>query len=189
MKPTDFHIGLEFMEGPFWWRCTDVGTRSIAAIKLVEDDPLWYAGPPYMIEEVVLDEARLADCHLTDDEQIKAALVEADTSGHPGYSQEAIRRMTKARPKSIAYPRKGLFRFDRVWNDGEILHPYAASKVDEKWIISFIYRSPKAGMRCQRRSSLPCRSPRFSTSRNVQGDQPIHAEFEVDPNVYCPPQC
>jgi hypothetical protein len=90
-----------------------------------------------MIEEVVLDEARLADCHLTDDEQIKAALVEADTSGHPGYSQEAIRRMTKARPKSIAYPRKGLFRFDRVWNDGEILHPYAASKVGEKWIISF----------------------------------------------------
>ncbi|WP_321903935.1 hypothetical protein [Paraburkholderia tropica] len=136
MKLTDFHIGLEFMEGPFWWRCTDVGTRSIAAIKLVEDDPVWYAGPPYIIEEVVLDEARLADCHLTEDEHIEAALVEADTSSHPGYPHEALRRMTEARLKSGAYPRKGMFRFDRVWNDGEILHPYAARKVGQEWMIS-----------------------------------------------------
>lgn len=137
MKLTDFHIGLEFMEGPFWWRCTDIGTRSIAAIKLVEDNPAWYAGPPYMIEEVVLDEARLADCHLTEDEHIEAALVEADTSSHPGYPHEALRRMTKARLKSGAYPRKGMFRFDRVRNDGEILHPYAAHKVGENWMVSF----------------------------------------------------
>ncbi len=137
MKFADFHIGLEFMEGPFWWRCTNVGTRSIAAIKLAEDDAVWYAGPPYMIEEVVLDEAKLADCHLTDDEHIEAALVEADTSSHPGYPHEALRRMTEARLKSGAYPRKGMFRFDRVWNDGEILHPYAARKVGEEWIISF----------------------------------------------------
>lgn len=137
MKLTDFHIGLEFMEGPFWWRCTDVGTRSIAAIKLAEDYPAWYAGPPYMIEEVVLDEARLADCHLTEDEHIEAALVDADTSGHPSYPQEAMCRMTKARLKSIAYPRKGMFRFDRVRKDGEILHPYAAHNVGEDWIVSF----------------------------------------------------
>jgi hypothetical protein len=137
MKLTDFQIGLEFMEGPFWWRCTDVGTRSIAAIKLVEDDPVWYAGPPYMIEEVVLDEARLADCHLTEDEHIEAAVVDADTSDHPGYPHEAVRRMTEARLKSIAYPRKGMFRFDRVRKDGEILHPYAAHKVGEEWIVSF----------------------------------------------------
>ena len=125
------------MEGPFWWRCTDIGTRSIAAIKLVEDNPAWYAGPPYMIEEVVLDEARLADCHLTEDEHIKATNVVADTSSHPGYPHEALHRMTKARLKSRAYTRKGMFRFDRVWNDGEILHPYAAQKVGEEWIISF----------------------------------------------------
>jgi len=137
MKLADFYIGLEFMEGPFWWRCTDVGTRSIAAIKLVEDDPVWYVGPPYMIEEVVLDEARLLDCHLTEDEHIEAALVEADTPSHPGYPHEALRRMTKAHLESIAYPRKGMFRFDRVWNDGNILHPYAARKVGVEWIISF----------------------------------------------------
>jgi len=136
MKLADFHIGLEFMEGPFWWRCTDVGTRSIAAIKLVEDNPVWYVGPPYMVEEVVLDEAKVADCHLTEEEHIKASLVEADTSGHPGYPHETVRRMTEARLKSTAYPRRGLFRFDRVWNDGEILHPYAAHKVGEEWVIS-----------------------------------------------------
>ncbi|AXL52413.1 hypothetical protein DSC91_005412 [Paraburkholderia caffeinilytica] len=90
-----------------------------------------------MIEEVVLDEARLAGCHLTEDEHIEAALVEADTSGHPGYPHEAVRRMTKARLKSRAYPRRGMFRFDRVWNDGEILHPYAAHQVGQEWKISF----------------------------------------------------
>ncbi|RQG99266.1 hypothetical protein [Paraburkholderia dinghuensis] len=137
MKLTDFQIGLEFMEGPFWWRCTDIGTRSIAAIKLAEDDTVWYAGPPYMIEEVVLDEARIADCHLTEEEHVEAALVEADTSSHPGYPHEALRRMTKARLKSRAYPRTGMFRFDRVWSDGKILHPYAAHKVGEEWIVSF----------------------------------------------------
>lgn len=137
MKLADFHIGLEFMDGPFWWRCTDVGTRSIAAIKLVEDDPVWYVGPPYMIEEEVLDEARLADCHLTEDEHIEAALLEADASDSSGYPHEAVHRMTKARLKSTAYPRKGMFRFDRVRNDGEILHPYAAHKVGQEWMISF----------------------------------------------------
>jgi hypothetical protein len=128
MRLADFHIGLEFMEGPFWWRCTDVGTRSIAAIKLVEDDSVWYVGPPYMIEEVLLDEAKLADCHLTEDEHVVAALVEADTSGHPGYPHEAMRRMTEARIKSSIYPRKRLFRFERIWSDGEILHPMQPTK-------------------------------------------------------------
>ena len=47
MKPMDFHIDLEFIEGPFWWRRTDIGTRSIAAIQFVEDDPVWYAGAVY----------------------------------------------------------------------------------------------------------------------------------------------
>jgi hypothetical protein len=59
MKPSEFHIGLEFTCGPFWWRCTDVGTRTVSAIRLVEDDPVWYEGPPYMVNEVVLDEAEL----------------------------------------------------------------------------------------------------------------------------------
>jgi len=30
-----------------------------------------------------------------------------------------------------------LFRFDRLSAQGEILHPYAARKVGEEWMISF----------------------------------------------------
>ena len=137
MKLADFYIGLEFIEGPFCWRCTDVGTRTVVAIRLTENNPIWYQGPPYTVEEVVLDEASLADCHLTEEEHIKAAVVEADTSGHPGYPGEAVHRMTEVRFKNPAYPRREMFRFDRVRADGEILHPYAAREVAEEWMINF----------------------------------------------------
>ena len=108
----------------------------MVAIRLVENDQVWYQGPPYMVEEVVLDEARLADCHLTEEEHIEAAIVEADTLGHPGYPSEAVHRMTEARLKNPIYPRKGVLRFDRVRADGEILHPYAARRIADEWVIS-----------------------------------------------------
>src|SRR5471030_3538154 len=85
MKPADFHIGLEFVCGPFWWRCTDVGSRTVTAIRLVEDNPVWYEGPPYMVDEVVLDEAELGDAHLSEEEKIRASIDEARKSGHPGF--------------------------------------------------------------------------------------------------------
>lgn len=34
MKHSDFSIGMEFMTASGKWRCTDVGTRVIVAIKL-----------------------------------------------------------------------------------------------------------------------------------------------------------
>lgn len=37
------------------WRCTDVGSRTICAIKL-EGDPSWWSGPPYAVAEHVFDE-------------------------------------------------------------------------------------------------------------------------------------
>jgi hypothetical protein len=40
MKHSDFKIGLEFLSGSGRWRCTDVGKRTIAALKLDHDhDP------------------------------------------------------------------------------------------------------------------------------------------------------
>jgi hypothetical protein len=63
MKHSDFHIGLEFMTETGRWRCTDVGTRTIAAIRLNHDgDPRWYNGPPYAIVEHVFDEDNIEDC-------------------------------------------------------------------------------------------------------------------------------
>jgi hypothetical protein len=54
MKHSDFKIGLEFLTAAGRWRCTDVGTRTVAAIRLdLDHDPAWYAGPPYAVVERV----------------------------------------------------------------------------------------------------------------------------------------
>jgi hypothetical protein len=66
MQHADFQIGLEFYTATGKWRCTDVGTRTIIAIKLDHaDDPTWYDGPPYSVAERVFDEHDLKGCALT----------------------------------------------------------------------------------------------------------------------------
>jgi hypothetical protein len=69
MKPGDFKIGLEFWMSGRRWRCTDVGSRAVLAIKLDQyDDPSWYNGPPYKVEEHALDEYDLMACSLSEAE-------------------------------------------------------------------------------------------------------------------------
>ena len=54
MKLSEFKIGMEFEMSGQRWRCTDVGTRTIAAICLddiPQDDPSWLNGPPYSARE------------------------------------------------------------------------------------------------------------------------------------------
>lgn len=45
------------------WLCTDVGSRTVVAIKI---EPTlgadWYRGPPYAVNETVLDEDDLLSC-------------------------------------------------------------------------------------------------------------------------------
>jgi len=63
MKHSDFKIGMEFMSGAGRWRCTDIGSRTIIAIRLdLDHDPHWYIGPPYAVVESVFDEGGLEDC-------------------------------------------------------------------------------------------------------------------------------
>jgi hypothetical protein len=63
MKHSEFHIGCEFMTATGRWRCTDVGTRTIAAIRLnLDHDPFWYSGPPYRVVEHVFDEDGMEGC-------------------------------------------------------------------------------------------------------------------------------
>jgi hypothetical protein len=63
MDHSEFKIGAEFMTNSGRWRCTDVGTRTIAAIRLdLDHDPTWYSGPPYPIVEHVFDEDGMEDC-------------------------------------------------------------------------------------------------------------------------------
>lgn len=82
MKRADFSIGMTFWCGGAKWRCTDVGTRTINAIRLdrveatggVEDRVLseeeataqgWFNGPPYAVAESVFDEHEMSACSLT----------------------------------------------------------------------------------------------------------------------------
>lgn len=68
MLHSEFKIGDEFRTATGLWRCTDIGTRTIIAIKVSDyDDPSWFNGPPYAVAEHVFDEndlpgfQRLAD--------------------------------------------------------------------------------------------------------------------------------
>jgi hypothetical protein len=63
MMHSQFRIGREFMTAVGRWRCTDVGTRTIAAIRLdLDHDPAWYNGPPYAVVECVFDEDDMEGC-------------------------------------------------------------------------------------------------------------------------------
>ncbi|MEI5680489.1 MULTISPECIES: hypothetical protein [unclassified Mesorhizobium] len=78
LKPSNFHIGMEFEVNGGTFRCTDVGTRTVVAIRI---DPVeittkhsdgtvtnavlsraeaenagWFNGPPYALAELVFDE-------------------------------------------------------------------------------------------------------------------------------------
>jgi hypothetical protein len=80
MRHSEFAIGRAFTTGHGLWRCTDVGTRTVVAIRIdqaevvsvemragrcgpetrsVVDprrDPSWLNGPPYALAEMVFDE-------------------------------------------------------------------------------------------------------------------------------------
>lgn len=63
LKHSDFWVGREFLTPTGRWRCTDVGTRTIAAITLdMDHDPSWYAGPPYGVAEFLFDEDGIEGC-------------------------------------------------------------------------------------------------------------------------------
>ena len=67
MRHNDFVVGLEFYTASGRWRCTDVGTRVIVAIRLDARDTSWYNGPPYGVAESVFDEYDVEGCSLDAD--------------------------------------------------------------------------------------------------------------------------
>ena len=104
MKHSDFRIGTEFLTGSGRRRCTDVGKRTIAAIRLNhDDDPRWYNGPPYAVVEDVFDEDGIKDCEAAPKRRTY------DDSGRTEITR--VRWRIKARKSSIARPkRKGAAR-------------------------------------------------------------------------------
>lgn len=80
MKHRDFHIGSHFYLGRDKYLCTDVGKRTIAAIRADYTDIVTYkngktkterrkltkkdfAGPPYWLAESVFDEYDIKECY------------------------------------------------------------------------------------------------------------------------------
>jgi hypothetical protein len=83
MQLRDFVVGESFWTELGEFRCTDVGTRVVVAIKLgptevvivddsgetltrLDEDPSWFDGPPYAVEEVVFDEDDQLVCFPTE---------------------------------------------------------------------------------------------------------------------------
>jgi hypothetical protein len=83
MKHSDFALGTVFWSSDRQWRCTDVATRVIVAIRIdaVEiggtapslrrilnrqqaEAEGWFNGPPYAVAEVVFDEDDIEGCSL-----------------------------------------------------------------------------------------------------------------------------
>lgn len=79
MQHDEFRLGGTFRCGGRTWRCTDIGTRTIVAIRLDDvgsDMPErhrtlsraeaeaegWFNGPPYAVAESVFDEYDMEDC-------------------------------------------------------------------------------------------------------------------------------
>ncbi|HME32931.1 MAG TPA: hypothetical protein VKG65_09290 [Terriglobales bacterium] len=86
MKHEEFRIGDEFRCGDGEWRCTDIGRRTIVAIRLdsvmvggtspelhrtldraAAEAEGWFYGPPYAVEEHVFDEDGIKGCRLSAD--------------------------------------------------------------------------------------------------------------------------
>ena len=96
MQLRDFRIGLEFYCGDKKWRCTDVGSRVVIAIRIgpheivtletqavtgkktdircTTEDPSWYNGPPYAIAETVFDESSIEGCSLEPSQHDQSAI-------------------------------------------------------------------------------------------------------------------
>jgi hypothetical protein len=84
MKHSDFIIGCTFRCSDRVWRCTDIGTRTIIAIRIESIETVvsgsegqqgrrtlsqsgaeaggWFKGPPYAVAEEVFDEIDIEGC-------------------------------------------------------------------------------------------------------------------------------
>jgi hypothetical protein len=88
MELSDFVIGETFWTHAGAFRCTDIGTRVVVAVKLgpreiaraervdgelriskrIDDDPSLLNGPPYAVEELVFEKNELLGCFRTEAE-------------------------------------------------------------------------------------------------------------------------
>ena len=86
LEHSQFKIGAVFWCGGRQWRCTDIGTRTIVAIRVdrvevessdgskrlldsaTAESEGWFRGPPYPVAEIVFDEDDVESCSLEPEE-------------------------------------------------------------------------------------------------------------------------
>lgn len=136
MQISDFKIGVKFSNSAQDFLCTDVGTRTVAAIPLTGHDAAWLQGPPYLVKEVLFTEADLEPLFLSVAHAISQVV--SDTRGIT-YSVDASKKIMKGRfsEDTRAYPYPGLLKIDR-FIDGEIYSPYAARRCGDGWLVKVI---------------------------------------------------
>lgn len=139
MKLADFRIGVEFYTctGQHW-RCTDIGSRTILAIDLTPElHESWFAGPPYVVEEISFNEKEIRRAYQDSEDSTRDVVEQANNSAHPGFPAEAVERMSMAwcSDDALAYPRPRLWDIERVDDTGEILHPYACERDGDAWRV------------------------------------------------------
>lgn len=133
MKIVDFHIGLNFQShGGLRYRCTDVGSRTIAAIRLDVDDEIWLQGPPYLQSEILMDETTLDGCYPDGKEGLRQMLTQDEQRNHPGFSSDVVKKMIEEKFSDAVrrYPRGGLLKADKCF-EGDIAHPYSVTQDSE----------------------------------------------------------
>ena len=130
MKHSDFVIGERFQTAVGTWVCTDIGTRTISAIRIPSNDlgweelhgatiEQWIQGPPYAVKEELFNEKEMGLAFRNTMEAIARSM----ESRHPGFLSEDAKRLMEQK-------RKGPNRFhplldiDRVQGDA-YWHPYA----------------------------------------------------------------
>ena len=67
MKHSEFEIGKPFTTGSGLWICTDIGKRTIVAVKKERFDTAVLKTPPFDIEESVFDEYDIQGCEMLED--------------------------------------------------------------------------------------------------------------------------
>jgi hypothetical protein len=90
MRHEQFELGGTFWFGGDRWRCTDIGTRTVTAIKLDhDDDPSWYNGPPYAVAEAVFDEYDIEGCTLEPEPEKAVVSVPSAEANPPEATDDA----------------------------------------------------------------------------------------------------
>lgn len=146
MKKDDFKIGLEFTDGHLWYRCTDIGTRTVLGVCVIDFrthtriPQSLLEETPTCLEEKVFDETELKRCYIDFNEHIhtlvdkfkeeKSSIVLVQRDNH--FVKESLRYHFNRDNKKYPFP-KVLSR-PRLQNQYEIA-PLGASFHDQKWWV------------------------------------------------------